>query len=418
MVCKFTGDWLQYGLEGVFLSGIFANQKPLHFVAGTLRNRKEDEFMKNMLGKDIPKLGFGLMRLPMLNGEVDIAQTQQMVDLFMEHGYNYFDTAYGYIDGRSELAARTVLVDRYPRESFKLATKLPAWAGPKTTKEAQDMFWTSLERTNAGYFDFYLLHNLGGERTKFFYDFDIWNFLREQKEKGLIKHLGFSMHDKAEALDKVLTEHPDMEFVQLQVNYADWESPMIESRKCLEVAQKHQKPVIIMEPVKGGNLANPPQKIAELMKEANPNASCSSWAIRHAASVDNLVTVLSGMSTLEQMQDNVATMDSFQPLNAQEQALIAKAQQVLAEIPSIPCTDCGYCLKNCPQGINVPLILKAMNTYLIYDNLKGAKGNYNWAALNGGKASTCIGCGSCESACPQHIPIISELARIAALLEG
>ena len=373
--------------------------------------------MQNILGGNIPKLGFGLMRLPMLGSEVDIEQTKQMVDLFLGHGYTYFDTAYGYIDGKSEQAAKEAIVDRYPRESFQLATKLPAWAGPKTAKEAQDMFWTSLERTGAGYFDFYLLHNLGNERTRAFDEFEIWDFLQEQKAKGLIKHLGFSIHDKAAVLDEILAEHPEMEFVQLQINYADWESPSIQSRECFEVAKKHQKPVVIMEPVKGGSLAEPPQAMAALLKKANPNVSCSSWAIRYAASLDNIITVLSGMSTLEQMQDNLATMDSFAPLDAGEQQIISEAQEILAGIPNIPCTDCQYCLKSCPQKINIPLILKAMNTSLVYDNLQGAKGNYAWALLNGAKGSECIACGNCESACPQHISVAEELKKAVTLLE-
>ena len=374
--------------------------------------------MSDFLGKDIPKLGFGLMRLPMLDGKVDIEQTKEMVDLFMAQGYTYFDTAYGYINGESEKAAKEALVDRYPRESFQLATKLPAWDNAKTAKEAQDMFWTSLERTGAGYFDFYLLHNLGDARTPFFDQFGIWDFLREQREKGLIKHLGFSMHDRAEVLDELLTRHPDMEFVQLQVNYADWENPIFESRKCLEVAAKHKKPVIIMEPVKGGNLAEPPTKVAQVFKDENPDVSCASWALRYAASQDNIITVLSGMSTLEQMQDNVATMNHFVPLSEKEREVIAKVQHILSEIPSIPCTDCQYCVKNCPQKIYIPLILKALNVYLIYGNLKGARGNYGWAMLNGGKGSACIACGFCESACPQHIKIIDELQRAVELLEN
>ena len=203
------------------------------------------------LGENINKLGFGLMRLPMIggrDGEVDIEQVREMVDLFMAKGFTYFDTAYGYANGKSEEAAKTALVDRYPRESFQLATKLPAWAGPKTAEEAKQMFWTSLERTGAGYFDFYLLHNCGGERTAVFDNFGIWDYVRELKEKGLVRHIGFSFHDTADELDRLLTAHPDMEFVQLQINYADWENGSVQSRKCYETALKHNKPIVIMEP--------------------------------------------------------------------------------------------------------------------------------------------------------------------------
>ena len=224
------------------------------------------------LGENIPKLGFGLMRLPMIGEEVDIEQTKEMVDLFMKAGFTYFDTAYGYLGGKSEEAVKTALVDRYPRDSFTIATKLPAWAGAKTADEAKEMFFTSLRRTGAGYFDFYLLHNLGGERTAKFDEYGIWDFVQEQKAKGLIKHIGFSMHDSAEALDKVLTAHPEVEFVQLQINYADWDSPSVQSRLCYETARHHGKPVVIMEPVKGGNLANLPESVAKVFKAAEPDS--------------------------------------------------------------------------------------------------------------------------------------------------
>ena len=370
------------------------------------------------LGENIKKLGFGLMRLPMNGAEVDIEQTKQMVDLFMEKGFTYFDTAYGYIDGKSEEAAKIALVDRYPRESFQLATKLPAWAGPKTAEEAKEMFWTSLRRTGAGYFDFYLLHNLGDNRTQTFDDFGIWEFVAQLKEKGLIKHVGFSLHDKAAALDDILTKHPEVEFVQLQINYADWESATVESRKCYEVARKHNKPVIIMEPVKGGKLANFSDEFAAILKKENSEASLSSWAIRYAASLEGIVTVLSGMSTLEQMKDNLSFMENFQPLSRNEREAIAKVQEALASIPTIPCTDCQYCMKGCPQEIVIPKIFGAMNSYLTYNNLTGAKGNYKWETRDGGIASKCIECGQCEEVCPQHIQIIDELKKVATLLEA
>lgn len=370
------------------------------------------------LGENIPKLGFGLMRLPMIGQEVDIEQTKQMVDLFLQKGFTYFDTAYGYIGGKSEQAIKTALVDRYPRESFQLATKLPAWAGPKTAEEAKAMFFTSLERTGAGYFDFYLLHNLGGPRTHSFDDFGIWDFLAEQKQKGLIRHLGFSMHDNADLLEEVLSKHPEMEFVQLQINYADWESPTVQSGKCYEVAKKHNKPVIVMEPVKGGSLSALPENIEKIFKAADEQASLSSWALRFAASLDGLVTVLSGMSTLEQMKENLATMSDFKPLSESEKAVISNVQQALESIPQIPCTACQYCVKGCPQGIAIPGIFSAMNTYLIYDRLTAAKGSYGWETKDGGKASKCIECGACEQACPQHIGIIGELKKAAELLEG
>jgi predicted aldo/keto reductase-like oxidoreductase len=369
------------------------------------------------LGENIKKLGFGLMRPPMKGQEVDIEQLKQMVDLFLEEGFTYFDTAYGYLNGKSEEAIKAALVDRYPRESFLLATKLPAWAGAKTAAEAQNMFWTSLKRTGAGYFDFYLLHNLGDNRTQAFDDFGIWEFLALQKQNGLIKHLGFSFHDSADVLNEILTKHPEMEFVQLQINYADWESPTIQSRKCYEVARKHNKPVVIMEPVKGGSLASLPEDLSNILKEANPTASLASWAIRFAASLKGLVTVLSGMSALDQMENNLSYMQNFRPLDNEEKKVIKTVQKALELIPSIPCTSCQYCTKGCPQEIMIPKIFGAMNINLIYNNLKEAKRKYMWETKNGGIASKCIECGQCEAACPQHIHIIDELKKIAEILE-
>ena len=370
------------------------------------------------LGENIPKLGFGLMRLPMNGEEVDIEQTKQMVDMFLENGFTYFDTAYGYLNGKSEEAAKAALVDRYPRERFQLATKLPAWAGPKTAEEARQMFYTSLERTGAGYFDFYLLHNLGNERTQCFEDFKIWDFVADLKKQGLIKHIGFSMHDTADALEAVLKAHPETEFVQLQINYADWESESVQSRKCYEVARKYGKPVIIMEPVKGGSLANLPESVAGIFKKVAPEASLSSWAIRFAASLEGLVTVLSGMSNLDQMRDNLATMKHFKPLDDGERAVLSDALKALDAIDRIPCTQCSYCTKDCPQQINIPGIFTAMNTALVYGNEEGAKGNYSFNTRLGGKASDCLACGQCETACPQHIDIIERLKQCSAKFDG
>ncbi len=309
-------------------------------------------------------------------------------------------------------------MDRHPRDKYQLATKLPAWAGPATAKEAQDMFWTSLKRTGVEYFDFYLLHNLGADRSEAFDRFAIWDFLADQKKAGRIKHLGFSMHATAEVLDGILRAHPDMEFVQLQINYSDWENGIIQSRKCYETARKHNKPVIIMEPVKGGALANLPAQVEKVLRNANPNASPASWAIRYAASLEGVITVLSGMSTLDQMKDNLSYMDSFQPLTPAEREVIEQARKLLAEIPQIPCTDCKYCIKDCPQQIVIPGTFKVMNDYLIYHNLAAAKGTYGWETRELGKASACVACGNCEAVCPQSITIIEELAKAAAVLEG
>lgn len=368
------------------------------------------------LGKDIPKLGFGLMRLPMDGNEVDIEQTKAMVDMFLSNGFTYFDTAYGYMDGKSEKAARTCIVDRYPRESFRLATKLPAWA-VQTADEAKAMLATSLKRTGAGYFDFYLLHSLGGSRSQVFEEYGIWDFVMEQKAKGVLRHVGFSMHDTAEALDEILTRHPEAEFVQLQINYNDWESRLVQSRKCYEVAVKHRKPVIIMEPVKGGSLANLPLPAAKILHTISPEVSLSSWAIRFAASLDGVITVLSGMSSLEHMRDNIMTMRGFSPLTAAEYAALESVNRALSALPSIPCTECRYCVKGCPEGIDIPGVLAAVNTMLLYNNPVGAQGHYNWVTRDGSGAGKCIQCGKCQSVCPQHIAIIEELKRATAFFE-
>jgi predicted aldo/keto reductase-like oxidoreductase len=376
--------------------------------------------MKDYIGKDIPKLGFGLMRPPMIDGEIDIEQLKQMVDIFMGKGFSYFDTSWGYLNGKSEMAAKEALVDRYPRDRFKFATKMPAFI-VENAEDAKNMLSTSMERTGLDYFDFYLLHNLGGisnVRTEAFDRYGVWDFLAEQKKEGRIRHLGFSIHAKANHLDEVLTKHPEADFVQLQINYADWEDEVIESRKCYEAAVKHGKPIVVMEPVKGGALANLPGTAAEILKQANPNMSQASWGIRYAASLEGIITVLSGMSNLEQMKDNISVMENFAPLNKSEQQVIERVRRELAKYPKIPCTDCQYCIKGCPQNIAIPGIFKAVNDYLVYNNIGRGKGTYAWETRAAGKASACIACGQCEKVCPQSIGVIEELTKAAVLFEA
>lgn len=371
---------------------------------------------KDYLGNEIPKLGFGLMRLPMIGDAIDIEQTKKMVDRFMEQGFTYFDTAYPYINGKSETAAKEAIVNRYPRESFQLATKMPVWL----VNEYEDMqryFDIQLERTGAGFFDFYLLHSLGNDRLDQLEKVGAWKFVSEQKEKGLIKHLGFSFHDSADVLDRILTNHPETEFVQLQINYVDWEDSVIQSRLCYEVARKHNKPIIIMEPVKGGSLAEMSPEVQSIFKEANPDLSVASWAVRYAASLDGVITVLSGMSNLDQMNDNLSFMSNFQPLQQSELKTIDKVVEELKKVPLIPCTACKYCVEDCPQKINIPEVFESFNNYKLYKNLDRSRGHYSWLTSNSGKASDCIACGTCEGHCPQHIDIIDALKEIAEILE-
>ncbi|MBQ7170308.1 MAG: aldo/keto reductase [Synergistaceae bacterium] len=372
-----------------------------------------------MLGDNIKKLGFGLMRLPRIAGKedvIDIEQTKQMVDEFMAAGFTYFDTAWAYPG--SEDAIRQALVERYPREKFQLATKNAAWIGCKSQEDAIAQYTTSLRQSGAGYFDFYLLHNLGDSRTKAFDDFDLWNYFQNEKAKGKIKHLGFSFHSTPEQLEEILTAHPEAEFVQLQINYGDWENPAIKSRECYEVARRHGKPVIVMEPVKGGNLATPPDSVAEILKAAEPESSCASWAVRFAADLDGVIVVLSGMSSIEQMRDNLSYMKGFTHLTDAERKVIDEARIALAKVPVIPCTTCNYCAKVCPMDIGISASFTALNMYTLYGNLESAKNNEKWNVEGMGHkhASECVKCGACEKACPQHIEIRKELVRVSETL--
>ncbi len=373
--------------------------------------------METYLGQNTPKLGFGLMRLPKLeNGEIDLPQTCQMVDRFLAAGMTYFDTAYVYDGGKSEEAARAALVERYPRDRYTLATKLCAWMGPQNEESAKGQFYTSLERTGAGYFDYYLLHALQRSNYTKYDEYHIWDFVKELKAQGLVRHYGFSFHADPPLLEELLTAHPDVDFVQLQINYADWENPGVQARECWEIARRHGKPVVIMEPVKGGALADPVPAVKEVLTAADPKASPASWAIRFAASLEGVITVLSGMSNLAQMEDNLSYMKDFQPLNEDERAVVERARLALMGDQSIPCTACHYCTAGCPQNIPIPEIFHVMNHQRGNAAFRGVR-EYNIATQGRGRASDCVKCGQCVRACPQQIDVIARLADCAAKFE-
>ena len=373
--------------------------------------------------KPVKKLGFGLMRLPLTDpnddGSIDIALLKQMVDSFLEQGFTYFDTAWMYCGGRSEEAAGEALVKRHPRDSFTLTTKLPAYL-LRTEEDREKVFREQLRRTGAGYFDYYWLHDVNSHSIRTFDRLNCWDFVKEKKEQGLVRHIGFSFHDGPELLDKVLTEHPEFEYVQLQLNYLDWDSLGVQSHACYDVATKHGKPVIVMEPVKGGTLAKVPEKLEAMFKAREPEMSVPSWAIRFAASQENVMMVLSGMSNMEQLLDNTGYMKEFRPLDAEELAMMHEAADILNEKIAIPCTGCSYCTVNCPRHIAIPKYFSLYNADMQESEEKGwtPQGSYyDNLTLQFGKASSCIKCGRCEAMCPQHLPIRRYLQDVAKHFE-
>ncbi len=362
----------------------------------------------------ISKLGFGCMRFTgREDNTIDIEYISKMIDAYMQAGGNYFDTAWAYPN--SEAALRKALVERYPRDSFYIADKCVAWTCCNGPEDLEKQLQESLENLGVEYFDIYLMHNLGGVRTAKFEEYNTWDFVKSVKERGLAKHIGFSAHCTPEELEKFIADYPEAEIVQLQVNYLDWDSPSFRERECVEIARAHGLPVAVMEPVKGGLLADPSKAVKAILDEAMPNDSYATAALRFAASVDGVYTTLSGMSTVEQVEDNMRVFADFQPLTADEQDAIKRAQVAMTESGIVPCTGCDYCAKVCPQGIGISGAMTALNYYINFEDPYAANYQLGFVVrFNAGKKmpSECIRCGACEEACPQGIKILDCFDRI------
>ena len=367
----------------------------------------------------MPKLGFGMMRLPEKDGAIDIGQVCRMVDDYMRAGMNYFDSAYVYHGGSSEKAMKEALTKRYPRDSFMLATKLPAWCMSRP-EDRDRIFSEQLDRCGTDYFDFYLLHSVeDGSNGDTYEKLDCYNWALQKKRGGRIRHFGFSFHGSPEYLEKILDTHPEIEFVQIQLNYADWENPVVRSGKLYEILSGRGIPMIIMEPVKGGTLAKLTPELEAIYKKARPDASIASWALRFVGSLPGVMTILSGMSTEEQMLDNIGTFTNFEPLTEAEQALVREVRTVMLNVPQIGCTACRYCTDGCPQHISIPDVFRAVNTMTLYKEEFRPKSFYSGLIGQGfGRAADCVACGQCESVCPQHLPIIDLLKDASARLDG
>lgn len=356
---------------------------------------------------DHKRLGFGLMRFPMKDGVIDMPAFCRLVDTFIANGFTYFDTAYVY-EG-SEVAFREAVVKRYPRDSYTVTSKLSGWI-LNDTLTPEKMFNEQLERAGVDYFDFYLLHSLQASREEIYNRYDCWSFCHQKMKEGKIKHFGCSYHGDPVFLDKLLAEHPELEFVQLQINYVDWDDNAIYSRENYEVCRKHNKDVVVMEPARGGYLSNLKPELQAKFEAVRPGASPSSFAMRYAGSLPGVRMVLSGMNVYEHLLDNMATFTDFEPLNDEERKVIDEVAKELLSMPTVPCTTCRYCCKDCPQSIDIPEIFKAYNMILTYGDHLRPHLYYDSVLYSGsGKAADCIACGQCESVCPQHIDIIKHL---------
>ena len=368
------------------------------------------------------KLGFGCMRLPLLNpadqASFDKEQLKRMVDTFIERGFTYFDTAWMYHNFQSEEVVKEVLVDRYPRDKYTITTKLPIMM-LRSEENQRQTFERQLQKLGVSYLDYYLIHSLNEATYKNATKLHSFEYLQQLKAEGKIKHMGISFHDSAELLDRILTEHPEVELVQIQLNYVDWESDSIQSRKCYEVICKHGKPVVVMEPIKGGTLANVPEEVEAMFKKAEPELSIPSWAIRFAASQPQVMMVLSGMSTIEQLKENVSFMAEPKKLTEEETAAVNKVREIFASMSMIPCTACHYCVldNDCPKKIQIPELFSCYNLKTTFHNWNQDYYYNNILTRDHGKASDCLKCGKCEKICPQHLPIRKLLEQVAGEFE-
>ena len=365
----------------------------------------------------MPKLGFGLMRLPEEDGVIDIDQVCEMVDKYMSSGMNYFDTAYVYHSGKSEVAAKEALVKRYDRDKFMLATKLPAWE-MKEEADVERIFNEQLQRTGVDYFDFYLLHSIeeGGNYDNY-EKYNCFEWGQKKKAEGKIKHFGFSFHGSPELLEKVLDDHPEIEFVQIQYNYLDRTNPVVRSQRLYEILRDRDIPIIVMEPIRGGMLADMDPKVTEKFLSMRPDDSTASWALRFVGSQPGVMTILSGMSSLRQMDDNLKTFEHFEPITEEEAKLIDEVTEEILSVPQIGCTACKYCMDGCPKKISIPDVFRTINTLRRYPDDWRSKNFYSGLIERSGMASACIACGQCERVCPQHLPIIELMREASEILD-
>ena len=359
--------------------------------------------------------GFGCMRLPMVNGEVDKAETCRMVDAFLEAGFNYFDTAHGYLGGKSETALRDCLTSRYPREKYILTNKLSGHFISKP-EDIRPLFRQQLEACGVDYFDFYLMHAQDKNSFLRYKSLKAYEISLELLAEGKIRHFGISFHDQADVLEQILTEYPQIEVVQIQLNYVDFEDPSVQARKCLEVCRKYGKPAIIMEPVKGGSLVNLPAEAQAIFDELK-GGSNASYAIRFAASQEGVMMVLSGMGDMAMMADNISYMKDFQPLSEAEQAAVDKVCEIFRSLGAIPCTACRYCTEVCPQGIAIPDLFSLLNAHRIWNNWNTGYYYSNISTREGTRAKDCLECGACEGICPQHLSIRELLKDVSATFD-